>query len=64
MSTLWVEPNRETIPIRRADGVRPDLRLGCRFRDRRLHAFDRCTTEEPVLRNVAFNHRVACHLDL
>jgi oligopeptide/dipeptide ABC transporter ATP-binding protein len=59
-----VEQNREPIPIRRSDGARPDLTLGCRFRDRCLHAFDRCTAEEPILRNVALDHRVACHLDL
>jgi oligopeptide/dipeptide ABC transporter ATP-binding protein len=59
-----VEQNREPIPIRRSDGVRPDLTIGCRFRDRCLHAFDRCTAEAPVLRNVARDHRVACHLDL
>jgi peptide/nickel transport system ATP-binding protein len=59
-----VEQNREPIPIRRSDGARPDLTIGCRFRDRCLHAFDRCTTEAPFLRNVARDHRVACHLDL
>ncbi len=59
-----VKQNREPIPIRRSDGVRPDLTIGCRFRDRCLQAFDRCTTESPVLRTVARDHRVACHLDL
>jgi peptide/nickel transport system ATP-binding protein len=59
-----VEQNREPIPIRRSDGVRPDLTIGCRFRDRCLHAHDRCAIEEPTLRNVARDHRVACHLDL
>jgi oligopeptide/dipeptide ABC transporter ATP-binding protein len=59
-----VEQNREPIPIRRSDGARPDLAIGCRFRDRCLHAFDRCVAEQPTLRNVAHNHRVACHLDL
>jgi oligopeptide/dipeptide ABC transporter ATP-binding protein len=59
-----VEQNRAPIPLRRSDGLRPDLTIGCRFRDRCLHAFDRCTTEEPALRNVGRDHRVACHLDL
>jgi peptide/nickel transport system ATP-binding protein len=59
-----VEQNREPIPIRRSDGARPDLTIGCRFRDRCLRAFDRCATEEPPLRDVALDHRVACHLDL
>jgi len=36
---------------------------GCRFRTRCPHAFARCETEEPVLRNAATGHQVACHLD-
>ena len=59
-----VEQNREPIPIRRSDGAQSHLMAGCRFRDRCLHAHDRCTTEEPALRSIASNHRVACHLDL
>lgn len=59
-----VEQNRQPIPIRRSDGVRPDLTIGCRFRDRCLHAFDRCAAEEPVLRAIAGGHHVACHVDL
>jgi peptide/nickel transport system ATP-binding protein len=59
-----VEQNREPIPIRRSDGARTNLAIGCRFRDRCLRAHDRCTAEEPVLRDVARGHRVACHLDL
>jgi peptide/nickel transport system ATP-binding protein len=59
-----VEQNRDPIPIRRSDGARADLTIGCRFRDRCLLAHDRCTAEEPVLRTVARDHRVACHLDL
>ena len=59
-----VEQNREPIPIRRSDATRPDLRIGCRFRDRCLRAHARCAAEEPVLRLAASGHRVACHLDL
>jgi oligopeptide/dipeptide ABC transporter ATP-binding protein len=59
-----VDQNRDPIPIRRSQGTRPDLNLGCRFRDRCLHAHDRCAAEEPVLRPVAREHRTACHLDL
>jgi peptide/nickel transport system ATP-binding protein len=59
-----VEQNREPIPLRRATGPRPDLAIGCRFRDRCLHAHDRCVVEEPALRVVARDHRTACHLDL
>jgi peptide/nickel transport system ATP-binding protein len=59
-----VEQNREPIPIRRWHGERPDLAIGCRFRDRCPHAHDRCAAVEPVSRTVARDHRVACHLDL
>jgi peptide/nickel transport system ATP-binding protein len=35
---------------------------GCRFHTRCPHVFDRCRTEEPVLRDVGAGHRNACHL--
>ena len=35
---------------------------GCRFRDRCVHAFDRCVIEEPALVQVATAHRARCHL--
>ena len=35
---------------------------GCRFRTRCPHAFDRCVTEEPALREVLPEHFAACHL--
>ncbi len=35
---------------------------GCRFHTRCPHAVDRCKTEEPVLREAATGHQVACHL--
>jgi oligopeptide/dipeptide ABC transporter ATP-binding protein len=35
---------------------------GCRFHTRCPYAFDRCKTEEPVLRELAGGRRVACHL--
>ena len=59
-----VDQNRAPIPIRRSHGERPDLAIGCRFRDRCPRAHDRCAAEEPVLRTVARDHRTACHLDL
>jgi oligopeptide transport system ATP-binding protein len=35
---------------------------GCRFRTRCPFAFDRCAQEEPMLTEVAADHRSACHL--
>jgi len=35
---------------------------GCRFHTRCPYAVDRCKTEEPVLREAAAGHQVACHL--
>lgn len=35
---------------------------GCRFHTRCPHAFGRCETEPPVLRELAAGHRAACHL--
>ena len=35
---------------------------GCRFRTRCPLTFDRCAQEEPVMREVAPGHHVACHL--
>ena len=35
---------------------------GCRFHTRCPVAFDRCSVEEPQLRDVGNNHKVSCHL--
>ncbi len=35
---------------------------GCRFRTRCRHAMDRCSVDEPALREVSPGHMVACHL--
>jgi oligopeptide/dipeptide ABC transporter ATP-binding protein len=39
-----------------------ELPTGCRFHTRCPYAFDRCRVEEPVLKEAAPGHRVACHL--
>jgi oligopeptide/dipeptide ABC transporter ATP-binding protein len=39
-----------------------ELPKGCRFHTRCPYAFDRCRVEEPVLKEVAPAHFVACHL--
>jgi peptide/nickel transport system ATP-binding protein len=36
---------------------------GCRFHTRCPYVFDRCRTEEPLLREVGESQRAACHLD-
>jgi peptide/nickel transport system ATP-binding protein len=35
---------------------------GCRFHTRCPYVFDRCRTEEPMLRDVAVGQFAACHL--
>ena len=37
--------------------------LGCRFHTRCPYVFDRCRTEEPLLRDVGDGQKAACHLD-
>jgi oligopeptide/dipeptide ABC transporter ATP-binding protein len=57
-----VDQSRAPLPIR---GGVPDAReplSGCRFRDRCPLAVARCAEEKPVLRAVAPDRRVACHL--
>jgi peptide/nickel transport system ATP-binding protein len=36
---------------------------GCRFHTRCPHVFERCRTEEPILRQIELGHLAACHLN-
>jgi oligopeptide/dipeptide ABC transporter ATP-binding protein len=58
-----VEQNRAPLLLRHSRGGSLDFSVGCGFRDRCPHAFDRCIAEKPALRGDASSHRVACHLD-
>jgi oligopeptide/dipeptide ABC transporter ATP-binding protein len=58
-----VEQNRAPLLLRQSRGGSIDLSIGCGFRDRCPHAFDRCSVEQPVLGVGAAAHVVACHLD-
>ena len=37
---------------------------GCRFRTRCPYATDKCAAEEPLMRDIAPGHQVACHFPL
>lgn len=41
-----------------------DLPKGCPFNTRCRYAFDQCFKENPILKEIAPNHRVACHLKI
>jgi oligopeptide/dipeptide ABC transporter ATP-binding protein len=58
-----VRQNRAALPIRGNLSDTPNSSEGCLFRTRCPHAFDRCSSETPVLREVASGRRVACHLE-
>jgi oligopeptide/dipeptide ABC transporter ATP-binding protein len=52
-------------PARLLEGELPDPTdetVGCRFAGRCPFRFDRCTREEPPLRDAEAGHAVACHL--
>jgi oligopeptide/dipeptide ABC transporter ATP-binding protein len=57
-----VQQNRAPLPIRGSLSETPDAVGGCAFRARCPHAFDRCATETPALREITGGRRVACHL--
>ena len=56
------QQDRGPLPIRGSLGDAPDDAVGCAFRARCPHAFERCALETPALRQVAANRLVACHL--
>lgn len=58
-----VEQNRAPIPLKSGRGGKMDLAVGCGFRDRCPHAFERCFAEKPALRPTGAGHLTACHLD-
>jgi peptide/nickel transport system ATP-binding protein len=58
-----VDQDRAALPIRGALSDAPPTGAGCAFRDRCLHAMERCAVEAPLLRAVESGRAVACHLD-
>jgi oligopeptide/dipeptide ABC transporter ATP-binding protein len=58
-----VEQNRAPLMLRQSRGGSLALSVGCGFRDRCPHAFNRCSTEKPMLRMGGPAHFAACHLD-
>jgi oligopeptide/dipeptide ABC transporter ATP-binding protein len=56
------EQSHADLPISGGLGDPVNPPSGCRLRDRCPHAFARCASEEPVLREIAPGHRAACHL--
>lgn len=57
-----VDQPRGPLPIRGNISDQRRVRAGCRFADRCPSAIARCTSEAPLLRDVAPERRVACHL--
>ena len=61
------DPMREQVQTAGVSGELPspiDPPSGCRFRTRCPAAQERCTVEEPVVREIAPSHYVACHFPL
>jgi peptide/nickel transport system ATP-binding protein len=56
------DPDRPRGPVALRGELSPAEAGGCRFRARCPYAFDRCISEDPVLRKVATGHHAACHL--
>jgi peptide/nickel transport system ATP-binding protein len=56
------DPDRPRGPVALRGELHSAEAGGCRFRARCPQAFDRCASEDPVLRKVATGHLAACHL--
>jgi len=56
-----VRQNRAPLPIRGSVTETPRDDVGCPFRFRCLHTFERCSAETPLLREAGPGRRVACH---
>lgn len=56
------ERKRKTIELKGEVPSAISIPSGCRFHPRCPRAFDRCSIEEPALRDIGKNHTVACHL--
>jgi peptide/nickel transport system ATP-binding protein len=54
---------RRTVPMPKGEIPNPiNPPTGCRFHPRCTFAIDKCSQEEPVLRELLTGHQVACHL--
>jgi oligopeptide/dipeptide ABC transporter ATP-binding protein len=58
-----VDQDRAALPIRGQLSDAPGTGGGCAFADRCPHTLPRCREEAPLLRDVAPDRSVACHLD-
>jgi oligopeptide/dipeptide ABC transporter ATP-binding protein len=57
-----IEKERQHVPIRGEIPSPINIGAGCRFSERCPHAKPECQSVTPVLKEIAPNHQVACHL--